>query len=406
MGKKISYEEVKNYIESFEGYQLISEIYINATTKLIIKCPNGHITPKSYNSFKNGVRCKECHNETLRKLKQTPIDIVYELVKDRGYTFVSWLEEYRNNTSKMLLRCSHNHEFKCCYAYLKDDNYKCTYCFGNKRLTINYIREEFSKRDYKLISTKYINAHEKLEYICNKHPEKIQKISWNNFSSGKGCKPCGVENQAKQQLLNQEKVFRTFKDKGLIICDDEEYKGVNEKMKCVCLNHPNIILNLSYGNILKTKFPCKNCYIDAYKGENSPLWKGGTSLLHDILRGCIQEWKNKSMEYNKYRCVITGEYFDIIHHTFSFNKIVDEVFNELKLPQLKNINEYSQEQIDAIKITLLNKHYDHGYGVPLCHYVHNLFHKLYGKYDNSPWQFEEFKQDYLNGKYKDLEEVS
>ena len=88
-------------------------------------------------------------------------------------------------------------------------------------------------------------------------------------------------------------------------------------------HHPNIIQNLSYTNISITKFPCKQCFIDAYKGENHPLWKGGLTLLHDMLRDCILEWKNKSMEHYNYRCVVTGQYFDVTHHLYSFNKIVN-----------------------------------------------------------------------------------
>lgn len=400
MGKTLSYEEVKNYIESYEGYELISDTYVNAHSKLIIKCPNGHISPKGFNNFKNGSRCKKCSNELLRKLKQTPIESIIKLAVDSGYTFVSWLEEYKNNRSKIQLRCNNNHEFESCYAYLKNDK-KCPYCFGNKRIAIDLIKEEFLKRNYTLISTEYIDAHTKLEYICNKHPEKIRLINWNNFNGGKGCRECGIESQTKHQMLNGQEVFKAFDDKGLIVCEGEKYTGAHDKIRCICKNHLDIILELSYGNISITKFPCKNCYIDAFKGENNPLWKGGTSLLHDKLRDCIQEWKNKSMEFHNYRCVVTGQYFNVTHHLYSFNKIVDEVFNELQLKQLKNINDYTQEQIDSIKIALLNKHYDYGYGVTLCSPVHNLFHdkKLYGKYDNTPEQFEEFVNRYKNNEF-------
>jgi len=333
--------------------------------------------------------------------KRNPIEKVYELIENRGFIFIKWLEDYKNNTSKFLLQCSENHQFEFCYAYLKDGS-RCPYCFGRKHITIDFIREEFLKRNYILLSTEYINAHEKLVYICNKHPQEVQKISWNNFKSGKGCKFCGIEKYSQSNLLNQDIVFKIFEDKGLVIFDGEEYKGVNVKIKCYCKNHPNIIQYLSYGNILITKFPCKYCYIDAYKGENHPHWKGGVSLLHDMLRDCILEWKNKSMEYYNYRCVVTGQYFDIVHHLYNFNKIVDEVFNDLGLEQLKNINDYTQQQINNIKYSLLIKHYDYGFGVPLCNSIHNLYHQLYGKYDNNENQFNEFINKYKNFEFDEF----
>ncbi|MFW6377676.1 MAG: hypothetical protein ACOCZ5_03420 [bacterium] len=42
MPKKLTYEHVKSYIESFEGYKLLSEEYENNRTKLKIQCPEDH----------------------------------------------------------------------------------------------------------------------------------------------------------------------------------------------------------------------------------------------------------------------------------------------------------------------------------------------------------------------------
>lgn len=41
--RKLTYQEVKSYIESFIGYILLSKEYKNAQTKLKIQCPEGHI---------------------------------------------------------------------------------------------------------------------------------------------------------------------------------------------------------------------------------------------------------------------------------------------------------------------------------------------------------------------------
>ena len=42
MPRKLTYEEVKNYIEQ-NGYKLISKHFINYNNPLKIKCPQGHI---------------------------------------------------------------------------------------------------------------------------------------------------------------------------------------------------------------------------------------------------------------------------------------------------------------------------------------------------------------------------
>ena len=57
---KLPFEAVKQHIESFEGYQLISTKYVNARTKLEIVCNKGHLYKVSYASFQQSNRCSEC----------------------------------------------------------------------------------------------------------------------------------------------------------------------------------------------------------------------------------------------------------------------------------------------------------------------------------------------------------
>lgn len=56
---RLTYEEVKLYIESF-GEKLISKEYKNNRTKLIIQCKKGHIYECSLDNFKKGNRCPQC----------------------------------------------------------------------------------------------------------------------------------------------------------------------------------------------------------------------------------------------------------------------------------------------------------------------------------------------------------
>lgn len=62
--KKLTYEEVKNYIES-HGYKLVSTEYKNNSDKLITICPNGNIYKVSYNKFKLNRRCLCCRKKEM-----------------------------------------------------------------------------------------------------------------------------------------------------------------------------------------------------------------------------------------------------------------------------------------------------------------------------------------------------
>ena len=54
MGKKLTIQYVKDYIETFD-YELVSTEYKNALTKLDIKCPMGHNFQMTIHCFKSMV---------------------------------------------------------------------------------------------------------------------------------------------------------------------------------------------------------------------------------------------------------------------------------------------------------------------------------------------------------------
>ena len=47
-----------------------------------------------------------------------------------------------------------------------------------KELTLGYIKEQFEKEGYTLLTTEYINNKQKLDYICPKGHKNT--IRWNN----------------------------------------------------------------------------------------------------------------------------------------------------------------------------------------------------------------------------------
>lgn len=121
---KLTYEFVKEQIEKV-GYTLISTEYIDARSKLNVCCDKGHNYFVTYSSFKSGHRC---------------------------------------------LKCSH----------IKNGE--------EKRLSYEYVKSEFEKFGYTLLSKEYVTAHSKLECICDKGHTNF--IKYNNFKNGKRCMAC------------------------------------------------------------------------------------------------------------------------------------------------------------------------------------------------------------------------
>ena len=121
-----------------------------------------------------------------------------------------------------------------------------------------------------------------------------------------------------------------------------------------------------------------------------------------FLRGHIQEWKNKSMEHCNYQCVLTRSKNYAIHHLYSFNMIIKEVFEELdNMGKLKtnNIEDYSKDELDYILKVFVEIHNNYPLGVCVRKDIHDLFHRIYGSGGNTEIQWTRFIKDYKNHKY-------
>ena len=131
-------------------------------------------------------------------------------------------------------------------------------------------------------------------------------------------------------------------------------------------------------------------------GEENGRWEGGITSVYFMLRSNITEKKKKSMEKCNYKCVITGENFDEIHHLTPFNKIVDVALNSLGMERRK-VKEYSKEEINNL-VNLVKKLHNQELGVCLTKKVHKEFHDLYGYKNPTKEDFEEFKRNYYTNK--------
>lgn len=58
------------------------------------------------------------------------------------------------------------------------------------------IRDQFEERGYNLISKECKGKLYRLDYICNKHPDKIQQTQYLKFLEGQGCFDCGIAENA------------------------------------------------------------------------------------------------------------------------------------------------------------------------------------------------------------------
>lgn len=124
--RKLTYQEVKKYLESF-GYELLSTEYISNSDKILIRCPEGHEYEMVYASFQQGRRCKYCSGN----VKMTYQEGV-EFLQSYGYKMLTSEKDFDGASKPVLLQCPHNHKpyyqsitiFKC--------NHRCPMCNESK----------------------------------------------------------------------------------------------------------------------------------------------------------------------------------------------------------------------------------------------------------------------------------
>ncbi len=79
----------------------------------------------------------------------------------------------------------------------------------SKKHSYEFIKSQFEKEGYTLLSKEYKNAFQKLEYICpNGHKHSI---SWHSWQHGQRCKYCAIKRRIKYYIGKDLEKFILYK---------------------------------------------------------------------------------------------------------------------------------------------------------------------------------------------------
>jgi len=135
-------------------------------------------------------------------MKKLTIEYVGQKFKEEGYELLS--KEYKNAHIGLDIVCSDGHRESTTWNKFQQGIH-CAVCAGNKRKTIEHVRQMFIKEKYTLLSNEYKNAHTKLFYIC---PEGHKgSINWSRFQRGNRCGECVGVVDPKRKLLMIKQCF-------------------------------------------------------------------------------------------------------------------------------------------------------------------------------------------------------
>jgi hypothetical protein len=175
--------------------------------------------------------------------------LTYSIVKSYIESFDGHIllsEEYEKAHSKLKIQCPQKHIFEMSYSNFKR-GYRCSSCFGNKKLTIENIKKYIESFGYKLLSNVYVNVKYKLKFQCDKG--HIYETSYNNFQQGKRCSIC-----ANNQKLTINYIRENIESFGYKLLSNN-YKNAITKLKIQC----------SIGHSFEMSY---NCF---QKGQRCPV---------------------------------------------------------------------------------------------------------------------------------------
>lgn len=232
--------------EEFEkvGYRLISNKYVRAIAKLDYECDKGHVTKISYNDLQQGRRCNKCSGKY-----QMTYDEIKKFYKNRNYVLLSPESDYRSYQSTLKFKCDKGHVNDMKFMSIRN-GYKCSICTGNKKLTYEFVKEEFAKQGYILITKKYTNARTLMKFRCVKGNHNHQ-MTYSDIKQRYGCGKCS--GKAK---LEYDVVSKAFEDVGYTLLS-KIYKNSHQKLKIKC--NEGHITTITYTHFKSSSRRCSLC---------------------------------------------------------------------------------------------------------------------------------------------------
>jgi hypothetical protein len=145
--------------------RLLSIKYINANSKLLWECSEGHQWEASWNSVSSGNWCWYCFGKikySIQELKKYAIDRNGKLIST----------EYINNNTKMLWECKEGHQWEARWDNIKNAGQWCPECvsFKTEKICKELLEQ---KLGIKFIKTNFIYTNSRYQWDGYNKENKI-----------------------------------------------------------------------------------------------------------------------------------------------------------------------------------------------------------------------------------------
>lgn len=396
-----SIEYIKTFVEK-HGFELVdieNKHLAPVKFKIIIKCKHNHTSKRAWRDFHNKRQtCTECNRhimlEKIGATSRTSIKTIEEFVHTRSCKIIFGLEDYKSEVkTNLYFQCDNGHQWTCTFATFKRQN-GCPECNGilKNKYTYDCVSYYLKKLGCTIISNELEYKNSKVPFAFECSCGNIDKITFEEFMKHKKCKNCrGVYVSYAQKFIND-----MFSSRDCIVLTEMDTYSKTDRIRyicsCGCADSKKLHEWLDYPW-------CKECGLKNRSGESHPDWNGGISDLRKNLRYSVKWWTRKSLKFYNNRCAITLEPSTVVHHLYGFELILNEVMNITGYRIYSQIGKYTEEEFCKLKKECSNLHKKYGLGVVLHPKIHDLFHYEYKYGNNTPQQFEEFKQRLKQGEF-------
>jgi hypothetical protein len=226
-------------------------------------------------------------------MRKFTIEYVREQFEKEGYTLLS--EEYTDYRKKLEYSCPKGHQHNISWHEWNSLGNRCPYCSRKIKKTIEEIKESFEKEEYILLTTEYKNSSTYLYYICPEgHKHSIRRYNW---SSGIRCPYCA--GQIKPEI---DEIRTSFTNEGYELLSNI-YHNSSTLLKYRCSKgHEHSISWLKW----KQGRRCRECsYISRglnNSGPNNSWWKDGISC-EPYCQDWTKEYKDFIKERDGHKCL-------------------------------------------------------------------------------------------------------